>query len=170
MVKRPIGITLLSVLLIITGLAFIGIQLIFSNKINEVFSGFGINSITTILSLLFLGISSLVAGIGMIIRKKWGWWLGAFYFVYAIFRYINVIVMAFSLEEELQNSSRGIAYYVFQNSIKIIVHFLIFLYFFSNNVLEYFKLENYSKKQGILIFVVGFGITFLLASVSYFLN
>ncbi len=150
---RPIGIILLSILHFISGVGIILVPIFFHNPnlSNEI----GISSVLMYSSILFLGVISILSAIGMWLGKSWGWWLGAFYYIYAIARYTNSIIVLNSLSDQLANSSRGSGYYFSRDIFRIITSGLIFIYFFKNNVREYFTLKNYSKikSMGILVII-----------------
>jgi hypothetical protein len=140
--KRPIGISILAVLYIIGGIGVLGIQLFMGGVLTQAFNLIGISSISAVISLLFLGILGLAAGIGMWLGKKWGWWLGAFYLMYSVARNINALIIIPNLVEQFGTPESGLAKYYIKHCGRIILHSLLVLYFFKSNVEVYFQVEN----------------------------
>jgi hypothetical protein len=142
MQKRPVGITILAVLYIIGGVGIFAVQLFMGGAISQVFDLFGISSMLAVVAILFLGGSALAAGVGMLLGKKWAWWLGAFYLMYAVARNINAIIMIPTLLEQFGTPEAGVAKYYIKHGGRIIIHSLLVLYFFKSNVEAYFQVEN----------------------------
>lgn len=155
--KRPTGITILSILALTGGIGMILTQIIFHSNLYDLSTDLGISSIVLFLSVLSLGLLSISSGIGMWLGKKWGWWLGTFYYVYAVLRYVNSIITITNTSDHLEYSAHGIENYIIKHMVRIVIHTLIFLYFFKDNVMEYFNLLHYSKIKSALI-VIGLGV------------
>lgn len=161
--KRPIGITILCILNFIGGIVgLVGIlvmQVFFGNLIEQLSNLLGVSPVFIVILLVFLMFLSIISAIGMWLGKRWGWWIAASYYFYAVVRTGYHIFIVLGMSEQLVNSSRGVSYYLTMDIIKIILNSLILLYLFKNNVREYFKLTSLSKKKAILILVgIGVGI------------
>lgn len=152
MKKKPIGITILSILALISGVLIVS-QAMHARNFNALL----------VVSVLFVGILAISSGIGMLLGKRWGWWLGTFYYVYAILRYLNTIFAGFRIAVQSQNSIPEIGNHITEYGIRIVIHSLILLYFFKDDVKEYFNVSHYSKFKptlalfGIGIAIMGFG-------------
>ena len=86
----------------------------------------------------------------MWLGKKWGWFLGAFYYAYSVVRNLNALIMIPGLlgsvpPEELAEATRGPSYYYAKHGSRVVVHALIYLYFFKRNVRDYFCLSRHRK-------------------------
>ena len=87
--------------------------------------------------------------------RRWGWYLGSFYYMYSIVRNANALItipilMSSIPPEDLSSMSRGPSYYYIKHGGRIIVHFLLYLYFFKINVREFFSLAEKKKWKPIL--------------------
>lgn len=165
MKKRPTGITILSILALISGV-FIVVQNIRAALIT---SGRNLDVMLEI-SIYFIGLLALSSGIGMLLGKRWGWGIGAFYYVYAILRYANVMIIVFIKHLPLYGLSTEIKEHILLYSIRIIIHFLILVYFFRKSILEYFNLEHYSKRKSIpILFGIGVSIMLIGSLATYIL-
>ncbi len=140
--KRPIGVSILAVLYIIGGIGVLGIQLFMGGALAQAFNLIGISSISAVISILFLGILGIAAGIGMWSGKKWGWWLGAFYLMYSVERNINALIIIPCLVEQFGTPESGLVKYYIKHGGRIILHSLLVLYFFKSNVEAYFQVDN----------------------------
>lgn len=150
--KRPTILTILSILYIAGGvlgliIAPILIVLYLCNKAELPF----ITPLTIIISIFLLSILALTSGIGILKRKKWGWWLGALYYAYSVLRHIYTIIVLPGLVETFGEPPKGIEHYYLKHGFRGLLHLLILLYFFRKSVLEYFELEQQSKPKAIAI-------------------
>lgn len=109
----------------------------------------GIPPILLLLGILFLAALGTASGIGMWIGHKWGWWVSSFYYVYGIFRNGAAIATVIAMSDALEGESRGLGFYLVKFGGRIVIHFLILLYLFSENVLGYFDLCDLDKWKAI---------------------
>jgi hypothetical protein len=160
--SRPRGITLLAWLHLVGGALapIVTVFLIFVINRNPegqaVFGRFGISPILVYLGIVILGALGFASGLGMLRGKTWGWHLGSFYYVYAILRNTNALVMILYImsratAEELAGMSHGPNYYVSKHGIRIIVSGLIYTYFYKMNVLQFFGLSERPKWKMITV-------------------
>ena len=166
---RPVGISILAVLHVIGGIGLFGVQfLMFANlqTMEETLRTIGIPPILLIVGVMFLAILAIASGVGMWLGKAWGWWLGSFYYVYSIFRNVSALLMVFAMADQFDGGSRGPEFYVFKHSFRIVIHFLLFLYFFKSNVLGFFGLSSLNKGQAIGI-LVGVCIALVVATSAF---
>lgn len=165
--KRPIGITILSILVLVGGIGIILTQIKFYANLNELSTELGISLIAFFVSVLFLIVLSIGSGIGMWLGKKWGWWLGAFYYVHAILRYVYALITAIIMNEQLKDTSRSAEYYLITYMGRIVIHALILRYYFKDNVMEYFNISSYSKvKSALIVIVVGIAAHAIISMMS----
>ena len=152
MKERPIGISILSVLYILGGLAILVMQLFLSGAISEGMESIGISGLYSLFAIGFLGFLGLSAGIGMWTGKRWGWYLGTFYLLYSVARSTNAILMIPSLVEQFGAPEGGVDKYYIKYGGRIFFHSLLTLYFFKGNVVEFFGVGNTNpwKRFGIL--------------------
>lgn len=154
---RPVGVSILAVLHLIGGVLLLGAQvLLFANldRVTEGLDTVGIPPALLIVGLMLLAGITLASGIGMWLGTRWGWWCAAFYYVYSVARNANAFLMVSDFAEGLEGGSRGPGYYYAKFGGRVIIHFLLFLYFFKTNVLEYFDMNDMHKGKAVAILVL----------------
>lgn len=182
---RPIGVTILSILslvgavllTLVTGFATFAIA---SGDERVRQASKAMAELGFPMPLLAAGVVILVAlawasGIGLWIGTKWGWHCGAFWYAYAIIRNLNALATFYLMSDvyaaEIQSpASRGPEYYYVKFIARLLISFLIYLYFFKSNVRDYFGLTAASKWKAVAahfgicigLFVVGSTIAFAL--------
>lgn len=166
--KRPVGISILAILHIVGGglscIYVLFLIVLFSSNLEtqQVFNNLGDS-----LSLLPPAILAVISGIGMWKGRRWGWYLGLFYYVYSIVRnlipFFTLRLLMNSIPyEEVANLIPGPAYYYMKYGMGIIVHLLIYLYFFKDDVRTFFQLRL-SKKGKWKPILVALCISILIA-------
>lgn len=164
--KRPKLISVLAFFCFLSGLLSISLLLSNNDFVQEIFF---LDISTIYFSVLLLGIIYLGSGIGMWLGKRWGWYLGAICYCYAIIRNSFALVQLSQILRvfnDLQQEA-GLGYFKF--FARIIGNGLILSYFFKSNVINYFQVNNRSnwKKAGLvlgvtlIIFLGVFGSAFL---------
>ena len=84
----------------------------------------------------------------------WGWWLGCFYYVHAVFRNASTLLMVASMSDELASTERGLEFYYWKHAIRLLISGLLIAYFFRQRVLDYFGLNEISKLKALGILSV----------------
>ena len=155
MKKKPMGINILSILALINGIPIVIMtrDSMYTSDYRKLIA----------ISFLFIGILAVSSGIGMLLGKKWGWWLGSFYYAYAISRYFNTIITVGVMVVRSQLLISDATTYIIKYGIRIVIHCFILLYFFNNDVKEYFNVVHCSKLKTILIL---FGICIAIFGIS----
>jgi len=154
--KRPIGIIIISILHLagaVLGSLFVLLFFMlsmFNEEAKNALETIGIPPVLLLIAILFLCILSGLAGIGMLLRQKWGWFLGGLSYAYSVVRNTTALfaisgIMGNMPASELSGMTYGAAYYYGKHGVRIIVSGLIYLYFFKRNVFEYFGL-NINKR------------------------
>ncbi len=152
-IERPIGITILSLPHLAGGLIGILFVIFFLPRIQDKPEAFeamikmGIPPVLLLVSIVFILVLMCLSGIGLWMRKKWGWFLGSFFYVYSIVRNLNALIVIPSLlsgisPAELSEMTHGPNFYYAKYGIRAIVHTLIYLYFFKQNVCKHFDLHK----------------------------
>ncbi len=113
----------------------------------------GISPVLLIIGAMFLALLSIASGVGMWMGTKWGWWLASFYYIDSICRNGSALFTVIAIADQLEGGNRGPEYYMIKHGGRIIIHFLLFLYFFKGNVLEFFGLQTLSKVRAVGILV-----------------
>lgn len=116
---------------------------------NLVKSGLPLTVPPTILlvSILFLGGLGIAAGIGLWLAKKWGWWLAAFYFLYAFTRAVIDLVLPASAGVDASRSWLSAA-------LGIFLCVVVLLYLYSREILAHFHLDKFPRWISLSILLV----------------
>lgn len=175
-VNRPVGVAILAWLGMIGGvLGFIGVlaMLIVIPRVPAASAVLRMSGIPLLLAAVVLSlilVFAFVSGIGMWMGRKWGWFAGSFYYMYSVVRNLNGALVIPGIIESvgsdgLAEMSHEPGYYYFKHGLRAIVHGLIYLYFFKQNVRDYFQIGEAKKLKVVLVqFVVCVG---LIASVWF---
>ena len=154
--NQPTGVTILAVLHLIGGILLFVMQFALIANMADAATALqtiGMSPYLLIAGVMFLSVITIGSGAGMIVGAKWGWWLGAFYYVYSIFRNGSAILGVISLADQIEDGTRGVNHYLFKHGARIVVNALLLLYFFKENVLEYFNLSSVSKVKAVCLMV-----------------
>ena len=173
--QRPTGITLLSILSLLGGVAMLLLllqQFVISDTDPSAFgSGIGMPGIPSwilLFNVLLLAAVGTGAAIGMWNGTPWGWWLGAFYFMYAVFRNISAFVTVVNLADQFEATERGVNYYLLKYGLRVLINALVFIYFFKGNVLRFFGLEKIAVPKAVgMIVAVCVSIALATMAVGY---
>jgi len=173
--ERPTGISILSVLHIISGISGLALFAFLLSRLNDPRMREGLDAIGIPFSLFvfvvgFLSLLILASGIGMRRSAKWGWYLGSFLYTYSIVTDVNAlftigdILSTFPIEEAAK-ATHSAGYYYVKFGIRLVLGVLIYLYFFKQIVRTYFGLQNTKKWPAVAIqfaVCIGIGIAFAI--------
>ncbi|GIP56024.1 hypothetical protein [Paenibacillus vini] len=148
---RPMGVTLLAILLVFGGLATLVTQMIAFNNLNETASLIGVSGYFFQGAMAFLGLLGVTAGVGTWLGKKWGWWLALFYFAYAVIRNINVIISITSMLELYAGAYDVLIPAYLKYGVRIIWNGALLVYLCGETVTTFFKNEAVKKWKALLI-------------------
>ena len=143
---RPVGIKILSPLHAIGGMV-----LLFK-------VAFGAPNILAVILLVYLGLLALSSAIGMWLGKRWGWWLGAFFYTHTIIRHIHYLN---DIQAMAQYAHVTTGYLYGLLAVKVLGSLLVLGYFFRRSVVNSFQFQKFSKPRAIAILV---GISLLVGS------
>ena len=165
MKDRPTGVTILSVLHWIGGALLLAGQVMLLTslvRVSPALDAIGIPPALLVMSIMLLAGIALASSVGMWIGTRWGWWCAAFYYVYGVARNTNALVLISDFADERGGAQSSDDYYA-KFGGRVIAYLLLLLYFFKDNVLEYFEMPNLNKGKalGILILVTAviFGVS-----------
>jgi tetratricopeptide (TPR) repeat protein len=154
--KRPPFVTVISILLFVFGIQYI-VSLIFFRNFSIGAELIGYNPNILLINIIISCIWSIAAGIGMLLGKKWGWWLGVLFFLNQIARQVNSLFTMGSISGELG---------FFQNPIiQIILSLPTIIFLFQKLILKYFKLDKFPKWKSSLILISSSIIIFLVFTI-----
>ncbi len=150
--NRPVGVSILAVLHLVGGVLLLGAQVLLLQNLDHVSQGInvvGIPPILLVVGVMLLAGIALASGIGMWLGTRWGWWCATFYYVHSIARNANALLMLSNFADELAGGSRGPGYYYAKFGGRVIMHFLLLMYFFKSNVLQYFGMDEVHKEKAV---------------------
>lgn len=154
--RRPRGIAILSVLAMMGGVNLLVMPIAFAaawQELSAAFMEMGLPPVLLFVGIAFLAVLTLVSGISMWLGLKWGWWLGCFYSVYAVFRSGSALYTVGRLYA-LAGAGHGYEYDYMKHSVLFVVSLLLLLYFFKRSVLEYFDLTGNNKRKALGMLVL----------------
>ncbi|MCR4315857.1 MAG: tetratricopeptide repeat protein [Planctomycetes bacterium] len=145
--KLPTGIYILSALHGIGGVVVILVAIMIlvtpeaRNGIGDSLGVLGVSPITMIIGAVLLGTLTIGSAIGMWTGRKWGWYLGSFYYVYSVFRDAWAIIVVPEIAESLGREDFSSGKYV----ARILFSSLVYLYFLRSKTLASFDIHNLRK-------------------------
>ena len=153
--ERPIGVSILSVLHFISALGFFGVAVfallwLRDPKIVEKMAASGFPVPLFIAAMVVSAILAFATTVGMWSGAPWGWYLGSFWYAYSIvvnvsaLFSINGVIHSFR-QDHPRFVAPGIGFYYARFTIGLVLGVLLYLYFFKDNVRDYFGLLE-SKK------------------------
>ena len=143
--KRPVGISILAVLSLVGGIGILILQFVFFDLLQEGFSQIGVSKNASVVNISILGGWAIAGGVGLWFGKNWGWWLGVLYLSYSVLRNAYATVAISDLVSQFPEQNINATKYYVTHGLRVVVHSLIVLYYFRENVLDYFGLESSNK-------------------------
>ncbi|MDZ4216701.1 MAG: hypothetical protein U1C97_00085, partial [Candidatus Gracilibacteria bacterium] len=138
--------SLMAIIAILTGLSLGLLVLAKWNDLPSLATELLISEEFLALSLLILIGIYLSAGIGLIMRRKWGWGIMFFAFEYSILRCLNFIITAgwiyqydFSFFTDLEMGGKAL--------FRILLSTLLIIYFYRQKVAGFFHVEGQEKRN-----------------------
>lgn len=139
MPKRPKGITILSIVMILSGLSMLVVVALFGRSAGDTVVDFVDPAVLLTFSIL-VGGCSLAAGIGMWTGKKWGYWLTVIFLAYTIVAALSGFLKVDALAAQFSATDAQIMTQKVKFVGRIITTGLVLSYlFFRNSVKEYFQ-------------------------------
>ncbi|MCG8450817.1 MAG: hypothetical protein MI725_14710 [Pirellulales bacterium] len=171
---RPIGIVILSWLHLLGGMLLLGIlvmPLFMETDIDIVNASkeIGFPPAFLVLGVVMLTALNLGAGAGMMLEKTWGWYFAVYYYIHSIYRSGYAFYMVSQLADQFEPGERSADYYYAKYGGRTVIHFLIFLYFFSEKVTDYFDIGKFNRAKvlgGLIMIYLGqIALTTLIAMI-----
>ncbi|MCB7130187.1 MAG: hypothetical protein J3T61_11690, partial [Candidatus Brocadiales bacterium] len=163
---RPVGIVLLALVHLVSGLYIAGQRWFMLVNIYSTSPG----SITMSASykvMLFgevlIVVVAITSAVGLFVGAKWGWWLAAFHWTWRIAREVLIPLSALILTGLSNNAETEVTLDFAEMFVPVILQSLLLLYLFKENVLEFFRFDSLSKPWAIAaLFSIGFIVAFVL--------
>lgn len=142
---RPTGVMILGTLHVLGGIVMFVSQLSlitdFRTNASELRS-IGLPAELLVAAVILLSTVTLASGIGMWSGTRWGWWLAAFCYLYAVARNISAVVQIALNADAFADIDRGLQHFITRHAGQAVISGLLYLYFFQDNVREYFGVQS----------------------------
>lgn len=145
-VPMPAGVIILGLLHLLGGVLLIytqihGIPVWRAEDLKAVLARVDTSLTGFIFSMLVLSVVAVGSGLGMLMGRRWGWWLAAFYYVHSILRNGWGLVIIWWMGDELA-TTRGMNYYLLKHGSRIAVGLIILFWLFKPHIREFFRAER----------------------------
>ncbi|WP_018757747.1 hypothetical protein [Paenibacillus terrigena] len=153
---RPLGVSLLAVILMIGGITTLVMQIMAWNTLNDASTMFGVSSHFLQGAIAFLGLLGCAAAVGLWIGKSWGWWLALLYFAYAVTRNMTVILSISNLADQFNVSGQETGSYYLKYGVRMLWNGCLMYYLCRGEmVLSYLQTERTNKWKALgIVFVI----------------
>lgn len=168
--SRPLSVSVVSVFLGVTGFYWLVALAMAIVAVHDaiqqgklVFQGLLMVGLGAIAAMM---VGELTAGVAMWFRQKWGWWLGAFCYVYGFMRHgaeIGFTVLDFA---EYQAEGARPDRMIVKSGVRMLVAGVILLYIFKDNFLDYFDLYRLHRGVALLV-LAAVSVVFIVAANLY---
>lgn len=157
---EPKKMKFLPAILLMQGLGSFLTPVLYPETLKGSSNAFPLIALSVTIALVVL---AFLAGLGLYLNKKWGWWLASFYYTYGIFRLSLTMIFAFIFLIKGIKTNHGPFYYILKYSLKLSVSIMFLIYLFSSDILNRFDLSELNKSKTILRFA-GIVILIILAT------
>lgn len=164
---RPIGISLLALYLIVSGLFMFGLQVIASNQQSSIADIFGAPRMLVTVSIVGLGLLGVASGIGIRMGKRWGWWLALVYFAYAALRNGNAIVTVPGLADAFGVSADKTTASILKYVVRLLFDIGLLVYLTREKAIVYCNATQVNKLKAVgIAFSLSLAV-FVIAGLTY---
>lgn len=153
--RRPVGLTLLAVFLVLGGLGLFIIEILAIERVLNAVNAVGGSALSAAVQVLALSILYVIAGIQVWEGRKWGWILAMAALLHGIATSLQGLALAAVLDTAtLQGGATLSAYLKF--GLRALLHGGVMVYMFRASVLEFFAIprESSFKYLGLIAVVV----------------
>ncbi|MNZ70063.1 hypothetical protein D3C78_883830 [compost metagenome] len=164
---RPMGLSLVAILLVLGGAGLLIIQLIAFSKLEEMSSLINVSNYVLQGAFVFVGLLGVAAGVGTWIGAKWGWWLALFYFAYAVTRNINVLLTIHNLMDQFGGTIGEAVKGYFKYGVRVLWDCALLFYLCSETATTFFKAKETKKWKALLIVFAICIALFLVGTINY---
>lgn len=166
---RPVAVTVIAVLQLIGGaaaLAALAYGATRSGELTGPLHEMGVRPGYLLFFLLTLALPPLLAGVGMLRAKPWGWWLGSFWFLYRVALSLQTVIFAVPLlsGEPTDPGDPRLSISVLKYLFWALVAGAIYGYLLSPEVRRYFGVLNFPRRRYLLQHLAVVVVLFLIAA------
>lgn len=165
-IPRPGLISWLAATKIVSGAGLLVAVAALHGRLGALGAAFGVSPRYVDVSLLFIGALSLAAGVGMWRGTRWGWWLAAFFWAYAIARHANVLLMASGMAGQPAGETPGIEYNHLKHTLRLVFYAGLLWYLFQNEILRFFGLRGMHKGRAVALLALPLALVVAVRLVS----
>jgi len=166
------GVTVLAVLQLIGGglvaVVMIGLGSSRRGQIADGIEEIGVTPWFAGLSILMLAVPPLIGGIGMVMDRRWGWWLSGFAHLYRAVLTLQALIVVSSVFDAASLSpeeSTRVGVHITKYGGRVVIASLIYMYLMRGHVMAYFGVDDHSRKpvilQQVTVCAVIFGLSWL---------
>ena len=163
--KRPLGVSILAVLEVISAISLVAMQVAWGDTLSTVSVETTGSAFAGYYSMAVYAISGMIAGVGMWLGKRWGWWAGTFGLMLGVLRNAKTLLAIPGIVQQYGLTLDESLSAYFKYGSRVVVQPLWFLYYFKGNVLGYFGLKDLSKAKTMALLVFGVLLVFVLGTI-----
>jgi hypothetical protein len=156
--ERPIGVSILAVLLFVTGAITLIIELMQAQAIAALSGLMGMEAMLLMIALYLQSAVGLAAGAGMWLGKPWGWYLAVFCTAYGILKNGNAILSFSQFFASLETVHANMSVFYIKHGARMVGELAILLYLMRADPLIYFCLPDsagFRMKSAAVVFGIG---------------
>lgn len=112
-----------------------------------------------------LAAMALSSSVGLWLGARWGWWIAAFYYVWAVLGVMADFLLTMSVLSQMDAETIVVA--LAGKLIQLVIHALILAYLFKRNVLAYFRLQSLRVDRALIPLVI---IAVVLLAATYYVT
>jgi len=154
---RPVGVTLLAILNLVSGVAVVLMMLFMGGGLNEIDADLrkiGVSAVLVRLSVLLLGLLFIGTGVALWSGRTRGWWFATWVTGMMGARAFLAAVMVGDIASKVGASAATVGPRRITLLVRGVLYLAILAYLFKPNVLEFFRIGSQSRGR-ILLSVIG---------------
>ena len=149
--SRPVGVTILALLFLITGVGLVALLATAWPTLLDGLGQIGVSAPMLLYSLILPTILGFVAGVGLWIGRPWGWWAATVASLLNIVRNVQGLVVLLGLVQALDGLSEAATMALVRDAASVIGQSLLLAYFFKGNVLAFCQVGGGSRWRLLLL-------------------
>jgi len=136
-------------------------------------------SYVSIIATSVIMVLNIIAGISLILNKKWGWWISGVYLVSQLLTKIIALIYSVYIEYQMRSVMLNneflrfdlISDRILKNLYLIVIISFLIILLFHNYVCNILQTNSLNKRRNLIIIsVLGFGFMFINGAISFLTN